>query len=110
MGSDQIRRRRKDLSKRDPYCWYCGIQVFEYGLDGGPVPPDQATLEHLFSRRNPERREAVPLPSLRRVLACYDCNNDRGFWTSELLKEDRRQWRLQDAVWRPAISQLAAMT
>ena len=65
--------RRRTLWRRDPRCFWCGrLTVFEeHGR------PDSATLDHLYSRLHPRRRDTRKhLPST--VLACYCCNQERG--------------------------------
>lgn len=105
MGSQQMKRRRRNLFAADPYCWYCGCAVYEYRLPhGGPQAPDQATVEHLISKRHPMRGEHH---GLRKVLACYECNVSRGHWTGRLLAEDQRQWREADEAFKPTIRELA---
>jgi 5-methylcytosine-specific restriction endonuclease McrA len=110
MGGPDRRRQRFYLARQDPTCWYCGVLVREYITEnGGDQEPDQATLEHLVSRRNPMR--LVPGDgTVRRVLACYDCNNSRGAWTAALMGEDQRLRAEAEIAWRPTIGQLVAMT
>jgi 5-methylcytosine-specific restriction endonuclease McrA len=109
MGGHDRRRQRLHLGRTDPTCWYCGLLVREYEPADGIQEPDQATLEHLISKRNPMRLNPGD-GTTRRVLACYDCNNSRGAWTAALMGEDRRAWREADQAFRPTISQLVAMT
>lgn len=107
MSGYEIRKQRLWLARTDPACWYCGTVVVEHNPADGVQAPDQATLEHLVSRRNPMRLEFSPVQ--RRVLACYDCNHSRGDWTAELMREDRRLQIEADLAWRPTISQLVMM-
>lgn len=106
MGSQQMKRRRRNLFAVDPYCWYCGCEVREYKLPhGGRQQPDQATVEHLVSKRHPMRGSQH---GLLKVLACYDCNVSRGHWTGRLLQEDQRAWQEQYEAWKPTIGELVA--
>jgi 5-methylcytosine-specific restriction endonuclease McrA len=106
MGGPDRRLQRRRLARDDsPECWYCGIQTAEYDTPGGGTcTPDQATIEHLVSRRNPMRH--VPGSDPRRVLACFDCNNSRGHWTSCLMQEDQRLQREAYEAWNPTIAEL----
>jgi 5-methylcytosine-specific restriction endonuclease McrA len=108
MSGYEARRQRLALARTDPTCWYCGIVVVEYNPAHGAQQPDQATLEHLVSKRNPLRRDFTS--DRRRVLACYDCNNSRGDWTALLMREDQRLRAEAEIAWRPTIAQLVAMT
>jgi hypothetical protein len=78
------------LYKRHPYCWWCGCRVRKYPLpDGRMIPGNYATLDHLNSRNMyPGGRPQVNRRTrvLMTVLACYDCNKDRG--DAELLGLD----------------------
>jgi hypothetical protein len=65
--------RRRTLWRRDPHCFWCGrLTVFEaFNSD------DAATLEHIYHRNHPRRRDARRhLPGT--VLACRRCNSERG--------------------------------
>jgi hypothetical protein len=105
---DSVKRRRRYLYRVDPHCWYCGIRVFDYDYPGGGTQkPDQATLEHLVSKRNPMRRTDIGMYITARVLACYDCNYERGKWTSLLLYADKAAFRAAYEAWNPTIGELA---
>lgn len=41
------------------------------------LPKNAATIEHLVSRYNPARWRQKKPNERRRVLACYECNNNR---------------------------------
>jgi len=84
--NDTMQRQRARLMEADPHCWYCGIEVTDYGTDGGQQKPDQATLEHLISRRNSWESGRTHSRGPK-VLACYECNSTRGGWTSALKNE-----------------------
>lgn len=65
--------RRRQLWRRDPRCFWCGIETRFDAYD----EPDAATVEHLYSRRHPKRGKTDKhLPST--VLACRKCNSGRG--------------------------------
>lgn len=67
-----------NLYARDPHCHWCHKFTVLYTLRRHEkAPDDMATLDHLYSRLNPERK-----PNLcgeeRTVLACWGCNFERG--------------------------------
>lgn len=71
---------RKRLFKKDPHCYYCGIETKEYSdiahrdlRQGEKYPDDMATLEHLYDRYTYKRYIEVGA----KVLACYKCNVKR---------------------------------
>lgn len=57
------------LWQRDPRCLWCGIETDINGRH----EPDTATLDHLHRRSQRAGRHLPPV-----VLACRQCNNDRG--------------------------------
>lgn len=71
---DSLKRRRDQLFRKDPHCYWCGCEVRNY-YDGhhGRVHEDRATLDHLYSRYDPRRGKE----NGKRVLACWKCNHER---------------------------------
>ncbi len=70
--------RRRILWRRDPRCFWCGrVTVFEaHGTTSA------ATIEHIYPRGHPRRQSTrKALPST--VLACYDCNQERGGYSGQ---------------------------
>lgn len=73
---------REKLMAIHPFCHWCGVEVIYFKVDemakGGP-PPNFATLDHLYTKWEPEKRyEAFKKEdSSRHVLACYKCNKKR---------------------------------
>lgn len=65
---------RTKLHEDDPNCFWCGKRTRLY--PESPCDPDTATIDHLYSRRHPERYErgqyGHPV-----VLACRKCNQLR---------------------------------
>lgn len=59
-------------------CYYCGCKTIfpdvNNELDGSP---NLATIEHLFSRFNPNRLKPNRTNERRRVLSCFKCNQTR---------------------------------
>lgn len=71
----RIAKRRRALFNKDPHCHWCGIEVVWYDKDGGTMPENGATIDHLRSRLNPERRRKAD--GEQTVLACSKCNQQR---------------------------------
>jgi len=73
MPKDARPTRRRQLWRRDPRCFWCGVVTrFEEHYSD-----DAATVEHVYHRRYPKRHDPRRhLPGT--VLACKRCNNDRG--------------------------------
>jgi len=71
------KRRKENLFREDPHCYWCGIEVINYPLaDGERMPDNFATLDHLDTRLSGNR--GVIKNQTRTVLACSKCNFDRG--------------------------------
>lgn len=68
------RKMKLELMENDPHCYYCKIEVVDYGQ----IPPrerqpeDMATVDHLVSKFYRKSGQVVP-----KVLACQACNNKR---------------------------------
>lgn len=68
-------RRKINLMKADPHCFYCKKDVFMFKhVDGMKMPHNQATLDHVEDRVYRENR---PIKGKNTVLCCYQCNSDR---------------------------------
>lgn len=70
-------RLRARLHAQDPHCYYCGIVT-----DNSPrlgcgyrAKPNDATIEHLFSRLTGPLKGRNQVKNL--VIACYECNHTR---------------------------------
>lgn len=70
-----LRWQRQKLHQYDPRCYYCGRVTRLLETNGGHIPDDAATIEHLDSRYSDERGKHSG--EYRRVLACRKCNNER---------------------------------
>jgi hypothetical protein len=79
------RQRRRNLWVADPHCWWCGRLTRYASRKGGKAArkagyqdPDLATVDHLATWRNrPPGVDRRRLPEVT-VLACRECNRDRG--------------------------------
>lgn len=71
MDSKRRRRRREALFAQDPHCFWCGkLVVLTLAKQR-----NAATLDHLYSRLHPSRRDNGIAQT---VLACRACNIQRG--------------------------------
>jgi hypothetical protein len=67
------------LFAEDPHCHWCGratVLTNVKEIKGKPNPL-MATIDHLVSRYNPERWVEKKPGENRKVLACFECNNNR---------------------------------
>jgi hypothetical protein len=110
----EIRVWKERRWRKDPRCAYCGVVTIlrwtppprrEGG--GNPRPPlNLATVDHLRDRYDPTRQDPPRHGEVRRVLACWRCNNALGAIRTALqpLEELRRRssGARKDAVRRAA--------
>src|SRR3954468_1877679 len=72
--------RRAKLMAKDPHCTWCGREVVYFPIQPGQtIPGNFATIDHLYDRYNPKRKE-IGNGGFREytlVLACSDCNHWR---------------------------------
>lgn len=98
----KYRAQRKRLwQEQDRRCFWCGTLTV-LPPDGAPkrfIPQDDtATTDHLDSRLSPERGKHPG--ELRRVMACYKCNQERcnaEVLASDLAERQRKSGRLPRA-------------
>ena len=73
-----FKKQRLRLWKIDPRCHWCGIETIWVDIEGGRMPENGATIDHLRSRLNPARTAGLEYPNeRRRVIACFACNQRR---------------------------------
>lgn len=98
MTNDRWKHRHRAwLLRTDPHCWYCGVTLTWAENAAHPLPPDFATLEHLFAKttRRRQRRTGRLKPFV--ILAYLACNHARGQWSVALATAPARErW----AAWR----------
>ena len=79
---------REILWKDNKYCYWCGIETILLKdfipTKENPVPPDMATIEHLYSRHS----EIPRLIDNEKFIACFRCNSKRAKY------EDKLQYKL----------------
>jgi hypothetical protein len=71
----KTRELRRKLWLEDPHCHWCGIITRWLSPEGGKLPEDAATIDHLYTRYEMEKRKEMGNPC---VLACNKCNHDLG--------------------------------
>lgn len=83
----KLRKQRTRLWEEDPHCRNCGVltilphDVPGYQPESKFVSPDNmATIQHVYSRLNPERRQINGTrgnqPEPRHLLWCFKCNQE----------------------------------
>lgn len=78
-SSIKLKRQREQMWLVDPLCEKCGVLTFlpkaSPMLDGTKpwVPSNMATIQHVYSKLHPKRREA-PKGERRHLLWCHKCN------------------------------------
>jgi len=76
MSTKSVVRRRTNLFKKDPHCFWCGCEVIYFSLAiGQKVPNNFATLDHLNDRTVGDRPDLGQIETT--VLSCQKCNNSR---------------------------------
>lgn len=84
-----MKKRLKALLERDPRCTWCGCHVIPKLDPKQPFDDNHATVDHLYSRRNPKRWAREEAGTERTVLACHKCNQRRDRdekWMAEELR------------------------
>ena len=67
-------KRRANLMEKYPFCYWCAMYLVYVKIDGGPLPDDFPTIDHINSRlMHPDGRPKVGVI----VLSCPGCNQDR---------------------------------
>lgn len=94
------RSRKVFLWEQDPHCYWCGRLTQLTNCPNGIIPPDAATVDHLFSRFNPERW--MDDNNLRRVLSCYKCNHDRSREEDTYLSKEEKYLRSKGFTLKPS--------
>lgn len=87
-GGREHRRWKERRWREDPRCAFCRVVTIlrwepPKGLPHGDPrkrpPSNLATIDHLRDRYDPTRQEPMRgRPEVRRVLACWKCNHERG--------------------------------
>lgn len=73
MSTQSYNRRRENLMKKNPYCNWCGKFLIYTKKNGGVLPNNYPTLDHLNDRFLKKR----PCEHFTIVLSCPPCNVNR---------------------------------
>jgi hypothetical protein len=76
-GSGKLKKQLLKMWNENPHCHWCGRMTTLEGRDENKLNPETATLDHLYSRLDPRRKEVNRTMEKRRLLACYECNQRR---------------------------------
>src|ERR1700747_791148 len=71
--------RLRHYIKQDGKCYWCGCKM-RMGWDGsivGKLKKNHATIDHIHQRNDPKRQIERNNGFVRKVLACYRCNQRR---------------------------------
>lgn len=76
-GVKAFRRKRKMYHEQKGLCYWCHRKMRDVDdrIDGGPLPPDYPTIDHLDETFTGRRGKYDGLR--RRVVACHECNGSR---------------------------------
>lgn len=71
-------RRDTLFREQNGACYWCGrLMLICVRPTSGRAPGNMCTLDHVLDRNHPRRRVAPYPGEVRRVAACYDCNQQR---------------------------------
>lgn len=77
------------LWEKNPHCHWCGELTELTNCPNGQVPPNAATIDHLYSKLDLRRWVKRKPGEVKKVLACYACNQRRSIEeTARLSKEE----------------------
>jgi len=93
-GSVKLKKQLLQMWSENPHCHWCGRTTTLDGRNENKLTAETATLDHLYSRLDPRRKEINKTMEKRRLLACYECNQRRcheAVAASNAEKERRRK-------------------
>lgn len=85
------RKLKLSLYAQNPRCYYCNRETVltnEAFLKRDIINPRMATVEHLISRYHPKRWEKRKPGEIRKVLACFECNQARSKEETERVSKE----------------------
>lgn len=74
------------LWNKNSRCHWCQRVTVLTNITNGIIPPDAATVDHLFSKFDPRRWTKEY--GVRKVLSCYECNFNRSIEEHKLLSKE----------------------
>ncbi len=90
----RYKRRRTRLFNENPHCPFCGVLMVlpeslpDYGPRIKVFPDNLCTIEHLFSKLNPEKPKQG-----KTMICCKKCNEDRARAEESKLSIEEKQQR-----------------
>jgi len=88
------RKLKVQLFNLDPRCHWCGKETILTNIPNiskKTMNPLMATIDHIYSRF--DLRRWVKSESPKKVLACYQCNNERSIIEEKMLTKEEIQKR-----------------
>jgi hypothetical protein len=94
------RLRRRLFEEQNALCYWCkeAMDLPEVYAPRHPMKPNSCTLDHLRDKTSPHRHTQG---AGMHVVACYQCNTDRGRASQTYLKETG-----EPAIWRSKTGKL----
>lgn len=80
-GNKIVRRRNEEAARQGWKCHWCQVAMTPVPvpfLKGGSYQPTMVTLDHLFHKGDPRRKNPPRSGERRYVAACRSCNEERG--------------------------------
>ena len=80
-GNKIVRRRNEEAKRQDWKCWWCEISMTPVPMpfkNGQLYPQTMVTLDHIYPKGDPRRKNAPRNGERRYVAACRSCNEERG--------------------------------
>jgi hypothetical protein len=81
--ADKIR-----MWNKNPNCHWCNIPTQLTNCSDGKLADNAATVDHLFSKLNPARWVKRKPGEVKKVLACYGCNQLRSIEENDRLSRE----------------------
>ena len=90
-----IRKTKLKLYKENPYCHWCGCLTTLTNIKHikGQPNPTMATVDHVLSKFDVRRWVEHKPGEIRKVLACFKCNNQRSADEQARLGKEERLFR-----------------
>jgi hypothetical protein len=97
-GGAKLRKQLLKMWNENPHCHWCGKLTTIDGRKENKQTAETATLDHLYSRLDPRRREVNRTMEKRRLLACYECNQRRCREEMNAVRAERERRRILSAL------------
>src|SRR5688572_27785009 len=97
-NSSKFRKQLLQMWNENPHCHWCGKFTTLEGRTENKLTSETATLDHLYSRLDPRRKEINRTMEKRRLLACYECNQRRCREEMDAVKAEREKRRVLSSL------------